>query len=155
MEQNKVRHAVTKLIGKPLEPGTLVQAEVFEELLGIDRNSQAFSWLISHIRRALYPHGIYLSGEGFTETGAYQIFHPRDNYWVTRMSLERMERDLEGKLVLMMNTPMAGLSALETRRHENMLRELSMKLNAMRRAAEVETILARREKRENGKDLPA
>jgi hypothetical protein len=57
--------------------------------------------------------------------------------------------------VLMMNTPMAGLSALEVKRHENMLRELSMKLNAMRRAAEVETILARHGKRENGKELPA
>src|SRR5215472_775396 len=98
---NKVERAVANLIGGALEPGTEIKAEVFEKLLGISRNSQAFSWLISEIRRSLYEHGLYLSGEGFAQTGAFVIFQPEDHYWVMRESLQRADRDIEGKLTLM------------------------------------------------------
>ena len=140
----KIEKAVSKLIGTPLEPGTLVKAEIFEELLGISRNSQVFSFLISDIRRALYNHGIYLSGEGFTETGAYEIANPRDNYWYARLAIERAERDIEGKLILLMNTRLETFSNLEKRRHENMIREISMKLNAIRHAEEIEKMFKKR-----------
>jgi hypothetical protein len=135
--KTQIKEAVTKLVGQKLEPGTLIKAEVFEEMLGISRSTQAFSWLISYIRRGLYEHGIYLSGEGFTKTGAFEIYHPRDNYWITKLSLQRAEHDLEGKQTLMINTKLDGFSELEKRRHENMLREVSMKLAAMQRASDI------------------
>jgi hypothetical protein len=150
--KTKIKEAVTKLVGQKLEPGTLIKAEVFEEMLGISRNTQAFSWLISHIRRGLYQHGIYLSGEGFTQTGAFEIYHPRDNYWVTKLSLQRAEHDLEGKQTLMLNTDSKTFSDLEKRRHENMLREVSLKLAAMQRASDI-IDMAKRPSRHKPKDL--
>ena len=50
--------------------------------------------------------------------------------------MERAERDLEGKQRLLISTRTDGLSDLEKRRHENMLRELFIKLDALRRAEE-------------------
>jgi hypothetical protein len=152
---NKVERAITILIGSPLEPGTLIKAEIFEELLGISRNSQAFSFLISDIRHALYPHGIYLSGEGFAETGAFEVWHHRDNQWVLKLAMEKAERDIEGKYILCVNTCLDGLSDLEKKRHENITREASLKLNAMRRAAEVDSLLRRKkEKKQITIDVP-
>jgi hypothetical protein len=142
----RIERAITNLVSKPLEPGTLLKAEIFEELLGISRNSQTFWYLISDIRHALYSHGIYLSGEGFAKTGAFEVWHPRDNQWVVKLAIERAERDLDGKLTLLVNTSLEGFSELEKRRHENMVREASMKLNAMRRATEIDEMLKKKRK---------
>jgi hypothetical protein len=149
MEENrnhKIERAVAKLIGGPLSPGTLIPASVFEEVLGLGRDSQAFSWLISDIRQALYTRGIYLDGEGFSQTGAFEVADPRDHYWYAKLAVAKAERNLEGKLTLLFNTPLTGLSELEKRRHENMVRELSTKLAAMRRFQEVEKLLNRKSK---------
>jgi hypothetical protein len=150
---NKVERAVAKLIGGPLEPGTLIKAEVFEEVLGLSRNSQAFSWLISDIRQALYTRGIYLDGEGFSQTGAFEVADPRDHYWYAKLAVARAERNLEGKLTLLLNTRLDGLSQLEKRRHENILRELATKLAAMRRFQEMEKLLNRKSRHEDIEDL--
>jgi hypothetical protein len=140
--------AITKLIESKLEPGTLIKAEVFEQLLGISRNSQAFSWLISDIRHALWPHGFHLSGSGFAETGAFEITHPRDNYWLLKLAIARADRDIEGKIVLCSNTRMDMLSELEKRRHENMLRQAQLKLSAMRRLNETSKMFRKKNKQQ-------
>lgn len=150
---SKIELAVSKLIGTKLEPGTLIKAELFEEMLGLSRNSQAFSWLISDIRQALYGRGIYLDGEGFSQTGAFEVADPRDHYWYAKLALAKAERNLEGKLTLLLNTRLDGLSELEKRRHENMLRELSTKLAVMRRFQEMEKLLERKSKHEEVKEL--
>jgi hypothetical protein len=150
---NKVERAVAKLIGGPLEPGTLIKAEVFEEVLGLSRNSQAFSWLISDIRQALYTRGIYLDGEGFSQTGAFEVADPRDHYWYAKLAVAKAERNLEGKLTLLRNTRLDGLSQLEIRRHENIMRELATKLAAMRRIQEMEKLLKRKSRHENFEEL--
>jgi hypothetical protein len=150
---NKIERAVAKLVGGPLEPGTLIKAEVFEEVLGLSRNSQAFSWLISDIRQALYRRGIYLDGEGFSQTGAFEVADPRDHYWYAKLAVARAERNLEGKLTLLLNTRLDGLSQLEKRRHENILRELATKLAAMRRFQEMEKLLNRKSRHEDIEDL--
>lgn len=136
------------LVGKPIEAGMLIPVKSFEELLGFDRTDQAFGWLISGIRHKLYEHGIYLSGEGLSQTGGYEILAPRDNAWIAKLAVARADRDLEGKQTLLLNTSLESLSNLEKARHENTLREISMKLNAMRRAEEVDEILKRKRKKE-------
>jgi hypothetical protein len=150
---NKIERAVAKLIGGPLEPGTMIPAELFEEVLGLSRDSQAFSWLISDIRQALYARGIYLDGEGFSQTGAFEVADPRDHYWYAKLAIAKAERNLEGKLTLLLNTRLDGLSELEKRRHENVLRELATKLAVMRRFQEMEKLLNRKSRRENVQEL--
>ena len=145
-ENNKIERAVSKLIVRPLEPGTQIKAEIFEDLLGISRHSQAFSFLISDIRHALYHHGLYLSGEGFSESGAFTISQLEDHYWLMRLALARADRDIEGKLILLINTPTEKFSDLNRKRHDNMIREASMKLDALRHAAEVNEMLKQRKK---------
>jgi len=150
---DKVEKALMVLINKPVEPGTLIKAELFEELLGIKRTTSAFSWLISDIRRALYSHGWYLSGEGYNGE-AYEILNPRDNYWVAKLACLRAERDLEGKLLLLTNTRTEGFSALEKKRHENMVREISLKSAALQRASEIDELLKRRKSKTIENQLP-
>lgn len=143
-QKQNVEKALARLIQEnELKPGTLIKAEVFENLLGLSRNEQAYSFLISRIRHALYEHGIYLSGEGFSETGAYEIADPRDHYWIAKLAVAKAARDLEGKQTLLLNTPLEGLNDLEKRRHENGLRDLSQKLDAMRRAHEVSQMIVK------------
>ena len=127
-----------------------IPIKAFEDWFGLSRDTQAFSRLISDIRQELYQFGIYLSGEGATESGNYFIESPCNHSWITKLSLARAERDLEGKQVLMLNTKVEGMSELEKRRHENVLREVSMKLNALRHAQEVEAVLRKR----RSKQLP-
>jgi len=142
--ETNVEKAVAKLIGKRLEPGTEIKAEIFEELLGMRKESQGFSWMISEIRDALREYGIHLSGEGFVDTGAYVIFQPEDHYWLMREALKTADRRIDRMLVLLLNTNIDGFSALNRKRHENIIREASMKLEAMRRFQEVEKMLARK-----------
>jgi hypothetical protein len=142
--KSMVEDALSTITGMPLEPGALIQVQMLEEVFGLERHTQAFGWLISEIRRALYQRGIYLSGEGLEQTRAYQILHPRDHQWIAKLALARCERDLEGKQVLLVNTQLDGLSQLEKTRHENTLRELSLRLSAMRRAEEFSDMLAKK-----------
>lgn len=139
----RVERALAALINEPVQPGSIIKAEVFENLLGIKRTESAFSWLISSIRRALYAHGMYLSGEGYNGD-AYAIGDPRENFWVAKLAIARAERDLDGKLTLLINTRTEGFSDLQIKRHENMRRELSLKLAAIQRASEIDQLLKSR-----------
>ena len=137
-DREKSERALAQIMGQNLQPGSVIRGEVFEEALQLKRTDQAYGFLISKIRQELYRHGLYLSGEGFSETGCYEILMPADNYWVAKLALARADRDLEGKMTLLAHTNVTGLTELQKRRHENGLREISLKLSAMRRAREFE-----------------
>jgi hypothetical protein len=78
-------------------------------------------------------HGLYLSGEGFKETGCFEIVPPTENRHILQRAMDRAERDLEGKIRLVVNTDTTGFNDYERRKHENTLRQASLKLDAMRR----------------------
>ena len=151
--KNRVERAVSELAGGSLEPGTLIKIEVLEQVLGLSRDDQAFGWLVSGIRHKLYEIGLYLTGEGISETGGYEILHPRDNQWIGRLAIARAERDLEGKQTLLVNTKLDGLSDLEKRRHENVVRELSLKLTAMRRAQDFSDMKGKHKRKRKDKEV--
>jgi hypothetical protein len=130
--------AIEKILGGDLRPGRLIKAEIFEEVLALKRGEQAYGFLISKIRQELYNRGLYLSGEGLASSGCYEILAPEDNYWIAKLALARADRDLEGKMTLLANTNLEQLNDLQRRRHEGALREISIKLAAMRRAREFE-----------------
>jgi hypothetical protein len=154
MSQKKsLEIVVTKLLETELKPGGVIQAEVFENLFDLKRTDQAYQFLISRVRHALYEYGVYLSGEGLSETGCYEILDPRDHYWIAKLAVARAERDLAGKQVLLLNTKLDGFSDLQRRRHENCLRDLSHRLTAMQRAREVFGMLSsQQQKMLNGSD---
>ena len=154
MSQKKSLEIVlTKLLETELKPGGTVQAEVFENLFALKRTDQAYQFMISRVRQALYEYGVYLSGEGFSETGCYEILDPRDHYWIAKLALARAERDLAGKQILLINTKLDGFTDLQRRRHENCLRDLSHRLTAMQRAREIFGMLtSQQQKMLNGRD---
>jgi hypothetical protein len=130
--------AVVSLLGRNVTHGSVVKIKEFEDLLQIKRDNIAFGFLITEIRHALYAHGLYLSGDGSSETGCYEILDPEDNRWVAKLALARAERDLDGKQTLLLNTKTDTMNEKQRRRHEAVLQELSFKLAAMRRAKETE-----------------
>jgi hypothetical protein len=139
--KRKIESSIAKLIEVPIESETSILIERFETLLGFKHDTQEFNWLISAIRRGLYQYGLYLSGEGSSQSGSYQIYHSRDNQWVAKLRMARHERDLEGMQTLLVNTDLNKLSDLEKSRHENTLREVSLKLSLMRRSSDIEKML--------------
>ncbi len=136
MTTKQSKEATAILLGQKVGYGSVIKMEAFEELLGIKRDDAAFGFLVSAVRHHLYSHGLYLSGEGVSETGCYEILAAQDNQWIGRLAVARAERDLEGKQTLLLNTKMDSMSDLQKRRHEVSLRELSLKIRAMRRAHE-------------------
>jgi hypothetical protein len=139
----KSEEAVVALLGQKIGYGSIVKVDALEELLGVKRDETAFGFLISALRHHLYSHGYYLSGEGVSETGCFEVLAPAENQWVAKVALARTERDLTGKQTLLINTKTADMSDVQRRRHEITLRELSLKLQAMRRAQESVDRLAR------------
>jgi hypothetical protein len=135
-QKTRVERALENLAQSPLVPGMVIPVERFEEVLGLDQSHPEFNWLISAVRRALFEQGIYISGEGLSETGGYSVINPREHYWVAKLAMARAERDLEGKQILMINTKLEGFSPLELARHESTLNTLSLRLEALRKVAE-------------------
>lgn len=132
--KEQTEQALATLLGQDLVPGSTIKAEIFEQALGTKRSEQAFMFLISRIRQALYDKGIYLSGEGFKETGCFEIAPPTENRHILQRALDRAERDIEGKIRLAVNTDTSSFNEYEKRKHENTLRQASLKLDAMRHA---------------------
>jgi hypothetical protein len=133
-EAKKSDQVVAIVLGQKLGYGSVIKAELFEEALGIGRTDPAYQFMISRIRRGLYKYGFYLDGEGFAQTGCYQILEPQENQWVVKLAIARAERDFEGKKTLLINTDTTKLGDLQRRRHEGTLREVSIKLDMMRKA---------------------
>jgi hypothetical protein len=142
-QQETVQRALATLMGQQLVPGSTIKAETLEEALGIKRTDPAFMFLVSRIRQSLYDFGIYFSGEGFKETGCFEIAPPTENRHILQRGLDRAERDIEGKIRLCVNTNTSGFNEYEKRKHENTLRQASLKLDAMRQAREFEAKLKR------------
>lgn len=126
--------------------GTLIPIERFEEVFSCQRDSQEFNWLISGIRRALYTEGKYISGEGISETGGYEIVPAHENFYIAKLAMARAERDLAGKQTLLVNTKLDGMTPLQVARHENVLRLLSLRLEAVRKVQEHNARTERRRK---------
>jgi hypothetical protein len=145
-QQEQTQRALASLMGQQLMPGSIIKAEVLEEALGIPRTDHAFMFLISRIRQSLYDFGIYLSGEGFKETGCFEIAPPTENRHILQRALDRAERDIEGKIRLAANTHTSQFNEYEKRKHDNTLRQASLKLDAMRHAREFEAKLKRAKK---------
>lgn len=118
--------------GELIKGGTFIPVERFEEVFEFKRDSQEFNWLISSLRKALYEHGLYLSGEGVSQSGGYEILPPSENFWVAKLAMARAERDLTGKELLLANTDLSTFSELQKARHESTLRVLSLRLSALR-----------------------
>lgn len=146
--KNKTRiEAALELLNQgELKYGSFIPAEHFEEVFGFKRDSQEFNWLVYNIRQALYEKGMYLSGEEFSQTGGYSILPPEENRWVAKLAMERAERDLAGKEILLVNTPTDGFTELQKARHESTLRILSLRLAAIRNVQEHNEKVARRRK---------
>jgi hypothetical protein len=132
-QKSIVETALEAINPSGLVPGTVIPVGRFEEVFGVSRATQEFGFLITGIRRALYPYGLYLSGEGMALTGGYTILHPRDNFWIAKLAMARAERDLSDKQVLLLNTKLDGLSTIEKARHEATLHTMSLRLSALRR----------------------
>jgi hypothetical protein len=145
-QQEQTQRALATLMGQQLVPGSTIKADVLEEALGIQRTDHAFMFLVSRIRQSLYDFGIYLSGEGFKETGCFEIVPPTENRHVLQRAIDRAERDIEGKIRLVANTDTSAFNEYEKRKHENTLRQASLKLDAMRHAREFEAKLKRARK---------
>jgi hypothetical protein len=134
----KIEAATLTLVGEKIDYGSVIKVETFERLLNLKRDTKAFQLMVSDIRNALCSYGLYLSGEGVSETESYEILSPQDNQWIGKLAIVRAERDLEKMQRLLRNTRRDGLSDSQIRRHEATLREISFKLDAMRRAQENE-----------------
>jgi len=145
IDPTKVERALAELLREPIQPGSLIKAEFFENILGIKRNSMAFGMLIQEIRDALAYHGFYLSGAGHNGN-AFEILDYSENQWIAKLKLQKGERQVERAFILLKHTPIDGLTSLQKKRHENTLREVSMKLAAIRRIKEIEQILTRNHK---------
>jgi hypothetical protein len=145
-QQETVQRVLATLMGQQLVPGSTIKAETLEEALGIKRTDPAFMFLASRIRQSLYDFGIYFSGEGFKETGCFEIAPPTENRHILQRALDRAERDIEGKIRLCANTDTSQFNEYEKRKHENILRQASLKLDAMRHAREFEAKLKRAKK---------
>lgn len=127
-----------------LDYGSQIPVSLLEKMLGFKRNEQEFAWLVSMVRRALYEKGRYLSGEGVTASGFYQILPASENFYIGKLAMARAERDLEGKQVLLLNTPLDGLTQVQRQRHENTLRVISLRLSALRKVKEHNKQLAQK-----------
>jgi hypothetical protein len=131
--KTRVETALSLLVqDKPLVGGEFISIERLEEVFEFKRDSQEFNWLIYEIRKALHERGLHLSGDGASVTGGYSILHPTENHWVAKLAMARAERDLVDKEVLLTNTDLSGFDAMQKMRHENTLRLLSLRLNALR-----------------------
>ena len=117
--------------------GSTLKIEIFEEMFELKRETPQFNFLLSNVRNALFDYGFYLSGEGIAETGHYEILTAQENQWVGKLEIAKSERGLEGKQRLLINTKLDDLTDSQKRRHEAALRELSFKLQAMRREEEL------------------
>ncbi len=124
---DRVQNALEDLLKAKLEPGSLIEVSRLESLLGVQRDAPAFGYMVSEIRRCLFGKGKYLSGEGVTEKGAYEILHERDNHWIARLAMARTDRVYEGIHTLMTQTDRTKLSKLEQDRHDNALREITLR----------------------------
>ena len=164
-QSERVEHAIGELTKQKLEPGVVIETKIFEDLLGIKSTARSFSFLISDIREALCHRGMWLTGQGFNGE-AFAIADYQDNFWVAKLAVARAERDLALKLVLLSNTPTQSFSDLQVRRHENIKREISMKLIALQRVAQMDRLLKKKPKKqteqtdeppenENGSNLPS
>jgi hypothetical protein len=139
----RVQLALESLIKDKLEPGTLLPFSKLEELLGVSRDTKAFSFLISELRHCLYSAGKYLSGEGSEEKQAYEILDGRDHQWIAKLAMAKAERSLNGMQTLLVNTDTGSMSKLEKERHAATLREVAMKNKIIQRSSEVEQIVFR------------
>jgi len=135
-----VERALVELIKQPIQPGTLIQAEFFENVLGLKRGSITFSMLISEIRNLLLYHGFYLSGTGH-HGDAFEILDYSENQWIAKLKLAKGQRELERAYILLKHTPTDNLTSLQKKRHENTLREVSMKLAALQRIKDIDRLL--------------
>jgi hypothetical protein len=129
---DRVENVLEELLKTKLEPGCLIEISRLESLLGVQRDTPAFSYMVSEIRHCLFGKGKYLSGEGSTAKGAYEILHERDNHWIARLVMARTDRAYEGMHTLMTQTDRTKLSKLEQDRHDNALREITLRMRISR-----------------------
>jgi len=129
-----VTEALEHITKGKLVPGTLIELTTLESLLGVSRDTQAFGFMVSEIRHSLFELGKYLSGEGLEQKQAYEILHERDNHWIARLAMARMDRSLSGMQSLLSHTDITSLSKLEQDRHDNALREVAMRMRVFKSA---------------------
>jgi hypothetical protein len=120
--------------------GQTIDAHHLEKALDCDRNSIAFSFAVSNIRRELEEDGYYLSGRG-QHGNQFVILPPASNADVMRAYAREAANALKRGVILGTNTRLDTLSEADRKRHESILERIATKAALLTRSQQIAKVL--------------
>lgn len=134
------RECAKEMLVQGIEYGKVYPSQYFEDRLRCASDSMTFSMGIAEIRRALEPHGFYLSGRG--QKGEQYVILPAQANANVMMCYSRKASDaLKRGVILGTNTRLDTLSADDRRRHESVLEKMAVKLALVSRSQQIASAL--------------
>jgi hypothetical protein len=130
------RECAKSMLEKGIEHGKVYPSSFFEEWLRCAPDSMHFSLGIAEIRRALEPHGFYLSGRG-QKGEQYVILQPEAHGDVMMGYARKASDALRRGCILGTGTRLDLLKGEDRRRHESICEKMAVKFALVSRSSQV------------------